>query len=171
MNFLNENNHKTGLICWSTWLLSKNIFHSISPKTTLNSILLLFYRTEKHWIYILYHVTFIRKTVWKNSVKIHWEIFLVNYAVFWYLQKSIISASIKTLQITLITSRLMLNNLIKLKKSIYLDKIKIILKIFVLKSALREKGRIFYKIFSSLQNFLELQCLVDDLDEVIMGLK
>ena len=63
----------------------------------------------------------------------------------------------------------MLNNLIKLKKSIY--KIKIILKIFVLKSALREKGRIFYKIFSSLQNFLELQCLVDDLDEVIMGLK
>ena len=65
----------------------------------------------------------------------------------------------------------MLNNLIKLKKSIYLDKIKIILKIFVLKSALREKGRIFYKIFSSLQNFLELQCLVDDLDEVIMGLK
>ena len=34
-----------------------------------------------------------------------------------------------------------------------------------------EKKRIFHKIFCGIRNFLELQCLVDDLDEVDMGLR
>ena len=34
-----------------------------------------------------------------------------------------------------------------------------------------KKRRIFHQIFCSIQNFLELLCLVDNLDEVDIGLR
>ena len=44
------------------------------------------------------------------------------------------------------------------------------IKIFFLKKKdFGRKKRIFRKIFCSMRNLLELQCLVDDLDEVDMG--
>ena len=101
-----------------------------------------------------------------------------------YFQKMIISASVKTLQINFLSTRLMFNNLIKPTKLYFSWQKKNTLKGCVLfqyrnYSDLKKKvswekfvkkRRIFYKIFRSMQNFLEMQCFVDDLDEVNMGL-
>ena len=111
------------------------------------------------------------------------------------LQKSIVAASIKTLQIKLLSSRLMFDNSTKLtqffifreKQKICLDKKRSMWKVtfyfsknmssitFFKKKVPWEKfvkkRRIFCKIFRNMWNVLELQCLVDDLHEVDMGLR
>ena len=111
------------------------------------------------------------------------------------LQKRIVAASIKTLQIKLLSSRLMFDNSTKLtkffifreKQKICLDKKRSMWKVtfyfsknmssitFFKKKVPWEKfvkkRRIFCKIFRNMWNVLELQCLVDDLHEVDMGLR
>ena len=62
VNFVDENNHKAdvGLHDWER----KKIFHSMLPKTVLNSISLLLYLIEKHQSCILYKESFIAKEMY-----------------------------------------------------------------------------------------------------------
>ena len=109
-----------------------------------------------------------------------------------YLQRRIVSNSTETLQIKLLSSRLMFDKLTKLKKKIVftkkqkfcLDKkdqckrspfisitIQVVLQFFqkVPWEKFVKKRRIFGKIFCNMWNVLKLHCLVDDLDEEDMG--
>ena len=98
------------------WERTKN-FHSILPKTVSNGIFLLVYSTEKHEeIYLVPGDFYNKRSVLKNCKNSFENILnhiLRNSA---NLQKRIISASIKTLQIKILSSKLMFNNLTKLTK-------------------------------------------------------
>ena len=113
------------------------------------------------------------KSSFENTNQIMWN----------YFQKMIISASVKTLQINFLSTRLMFNDLIKPTKFYFSWQKKHSKRLcFIsIQELLRfkkkvswgkfvKKRRIFYKIFCSMQNFLEMQCFIDDLGEVNMGL-